>query len=234
MQKQGIKLKFGKAKSVQKSEMSAPQERVAVLKTFEVTAAQLSVSEVKFAWKQVDTFLQQQFTAAQVAKRLQKQLEDKVYALESQVEQLKADRQTEEDLEQKVDKLEKEHVEAMQKLQEIKAVYEEKISQKNKTKTMVEGWLQNIREVYSNELDTLASKNAEMMTNNEILMQQISALRKIKDKLKELQGEEDKLNLDNVVITSDSIEDIKADLIHTGNLIWSGIKHKIDNVLRIP
>ena len=36
---------------------------------------------------------------------------------------------------------------------------------------MVVAWLKEIKEVYTSELDTLASKNAKIMTNNEVLMQ---------------------------------------------------------------
>ena len=65
-------------------------------------------------------------------------------------------------------------------------MYEQKISQTDKTEVMIAEWLQEIKLSYSSELNNLAAKNAELITNNEILMQKLSALGKIKEKLKDL------------------------------------------------
>ena len=48
---------------------------------------------------------------------------------------------------------------------------------------MVAEWLKETKAAYTSELDNLAAKNASLMSDNEILMQQVAALRKVKDKL---------------------------------------------------
>ena len=113
-------------------------------------------------------------------------------------------------------------------------MYEQKISQTDKTKIMIAEWLQEIKLSYSSELNNLAAKYTELITNNEILMQQVSALGKIKEKLKDLQEDADEVDLDNIFISSESIETIKEDLLQTGNLIWGGIKERISGVLTKP
>ena len=197
-------------------------------------SGKVNIAKAKQAWKQMDLFLQQQFTAAQVARRTQKELENRIYGLETQLEKQQADKKSEANLEEKIKQLEQEHKEGIQGLMEVKQRYEIQISQKEQTDTMVAEWLKKIKEVYTSELDNLASKNAELMTNKKVLMQQVSALRKIKDKLKSLQDEDDELNLDDVFISSESMETIKEDILQTGNLIWEGIKGRISGVLMKP
>ena len=77
--------------------------------------------------------MQQQIIAGQVAKRTQKDLENRIYGLESQLEKKKADRKSEEELERKVKQLEEEHMTEIKKLQEVKEKYAMKITQKEQT-----------------------------------------------------------------------------------------------------
>lgn len=119
-------------------------------------------------------------------------------------------------------------------MREARILYEQKISQREKIEDVIHQWLQKIKQSYSSELKVLAAKNAELITNNEILVQQVSALAKIKDKLKDLQDDDDELDLDNVFISSNSLEMIKDDLLQTRNLIWDGIKDRILAVISKP
>lgn len=48
---------------------------------------EISVAEAKRAWKLMDQFLQQQQTSSQINKRTQRELENKIYDLERQIEQ---------------------------------------------------------------------------------------------------------------------------------------------------
>ena len=248
-QKQGIKLRFGKHKPgvlagtsslqgaealvVQKTGNNVPENQPGVTQVSD-SSEPISYNAVKSALRQVDMFCYQQVSGVQSAQGIQKNLEEKIVGLEEQIQKLQTEKTENNILEQKIKDLETEHFAEMKKLEDLSQQYQKKISQRDQMESTVSDWLQNMRELYSKELDNLAKANSEMMVNNQILLEQNAGLQKVKEKLKELQGEEDELNLDNVFIMSDSMEDIKKELMHTGNLIWSGIKNRIDNVLRIP
>ena len=77
-------MKFGKGKASLKPELPITKQEIPFLKTPDVST-QVTVSEAKEAWKRVDMFLQQQITAG-LARRNQKDLENRIYGLESQLE----------------------------------------------------------------------------------------------------------------------------------------------------
>ena len=129
------------------------------------------------------------------------------------MEKQQADKKSEEELEARVKQLEEEHRREIKKLKEVKEKYVIKITQKEQTEYMVTEWLKETKAAYSSELDNLAAKNASLMSDNEILMQQVEALRKLKDKLKSMQAADDELNLNDVFISSKSLDVIKGDLL---------------------
>ena len=144
--------------------------------------------------------------------------------MEIQLGKQESDRKVDAKMGEKIKKLKEEHKQLIQQLQKAKQMYETKLSQRVQKETIVAEWLQEIKVTYTSELGDLAKKNAELMAANEVLLQQVSALRKIKDKLKSLQADDDELNLDDVFISSDSLDTIKEDLLQIGNLIGEGIK----------
>lgn len=84
---------------------------------------------------------------------------------------------------------------------------------------IISGWLTEIKVAYSAELQELTQKNAELMTDNELLLQQVTALRKVKEQLKALGEDDEEINVDGVFITTQQLDVMKNELKETGNLI---------------
>lgn len=69
VQKQGLKLKFGKAKVLAKSESPVPTEPFEVPPSSDIQI-QISTTDARRSWRQVDLYLQQQSTMLQTARKL--------------------------------------------------------------------------------------------------------------------------------------------------------------------
>ena len=233
MQKKGLRLKVSKAKLIQKEESdNAGMPEISEFRTTNLPH-EVSLEEAKKAWKTMDDFLLQQSANTQITKRKQRELENKIEELEqkaisnsgrfSRVQELEDKIQSQQD---EVVALKEKHVSEIQELHQ-------KIKARADMEAMLQDWLTKIRLAFSGELEDLTMKNSKIVSSNEILIRQVTVLKQVQDQLRNMVDEEE-LEVDGVFMSTTDIEMMKSELMQTGNLIWDGIKERIDKVLTRP
>ena len=112
--------------------------------------------------------------------------------------------------------------------------YEEMMKNKINADLQMTDWLTEIKVALSTEFQELTARNTELVTTNEILLQQVTALKSVQEQLRNMVDEDEEIDVQGVFVSNADIEVMKAELKQTGNLIWKGIKERINTILMRP
>ena len=182
----------------------------------------------------MDEFLTQQQTNMQIQKRGQRELENKIVDLQRQLEQGETKGKIVQDLEEKVKKKQEDNKKYTQEMQLMRNKYEKRLEDRVHAYLKITDWLTEIRVSYATDLDELTQKNAELLNGNEILLQQLTGLKRVRDQLRAMVNDNEEIEVEGVFMSNNEVEVLRGELMETENLIWAGIKERIQQVLSRP
>lgn len=121
-----------------------------------------------------------------------------------------------------------------EEMQKVKSKYEAMIQDRSRAELQLTGWLKEITTAMHKEFDELTRKNVQLSSSNQVLLNQVTALKPVQDQLKSMVAEDQEIDVQGVFVSNADIEIMEIEMKNTGNLIWKSIRDRFHTVLMRP
>lgn len=122
----------------------------------------------------------------------------------------------------------------IQALKESRKEYIHKMFGVGSLEDDVKMWVNEIKEQFQEELTTLSNNNAELITTNELLMQQVAAMEGFKQQLTDVAEGQLHIDLEGVFLNTSEYSILHREMVNTGNQIWKDIKGRTQKIIDRP
>ena len=117
---------------------------------------------------------------------------------------------------------------------QAKKSYDEQFQQHGKMQIIVSDWLSEMKTIYMQQLEVLSNQNAQFITSNQLLENQVDTLQTVKQQIQTLSEDTGSLEINGVFLNTSEYAIQQEEMLQIGNLIWNDIKSRISSALAKP